>query len=53
MQYGEPLIYSGRIDRWAQSGDTAIRQRILDYSEDDCRATRVLLARIIHAGGMI
>lgn len=28
--------------RWIESGDPAIRQRILDYNEDDCRATRVL-----------
>lgn len=30
-------------DRWVTSGDDAVRQRILDYNEDDCRATRVLL----------
>ncbi len=29
--------------RWVESGDPAIKQRILDYNEDDCRATRVLL----------
>jgi predicted RecB family nuclease len=29
--------------RWAESGDLSIKQRILDYNEDDCRATRVLL----------
>jgi uncharacterized protein len=29
--------------RWVKSGDKAIRQRILDYNEDDCRATAVLL----------
>lgn len=28
--------------RWVESHDPAIRQRILDYNEDDCRATRVL-----------
>ncbi len=28
--------------RWIETGDPAIRQRILDYNEDDCRATRVL-----------
>lgn len=28
--------------RWVESGDPAIRQRVLDYNEDDCRATRVL-----------
>ena len=31
------------FDRWARSGDTEIKQRILDYNEDDCVATRVLL----------
>jgi uncharacterized protein len=31
------------FDRWIQSGDPAIKQRILEYNEDDCRATRVLL----------
>jgi uncharacterized protein len=30
-------------DRWVESGDRAILQRILDYNEDDCRATAVLL----------
>ena len=29
--------------RWVETGDKDIRQRILDYNEDDCRATRVLL----------
>lgn len=28
--------------RWIETGDNSIRQRILDYNEDDCRATRVL-----------
>ena len=27
---------------WVESGDPGVRQRILDYNEDDCRATRVL-----------
>jgi predicted RecB family nuclease len=31
------------FDRWIRTGDLAVRQRILDYNEDDCRATRVLL----------
>jgi predicted RecB family nuclease len=31
------------FDRWARDRDPAVRQRILDYNEDDCRATRVLL----------
>lgn len=30
-------------DRWCRGRDPLIRQRILDYNEDDCRATRVLL----------
>lgn len=29
--------------RWVETGDPDVRQRILDYNEDDCRATRVLL----------
>ncbi len=29
--------------RWVETGDSAVKQRILDYNEDDCRATRVLL----------
>ena len=28
--------------RWVETGDTTIRQRILAYNEDDCRATRIL-----------
>ncbi|MDD5556537.1 MAG: TM0106 family RecB-like putative nuclease [bacterium] len=32
--------------RWVQSGDDAIRRRILDYNEDDCIAMRVLLDAI-------
>ena len=31
------------FDQWVRTGDPAIRQRILGYNEDDCRATRVLL----------
>lgn len=31
------------FDRWVTTRDPAIRQRILDYNEDDCKATRVLL----------
>jgi predicted RecB family nuclease len=34
------------FDRWINTGDRAIRQRIFDYNEDDCRATRVLLDAI-------
>ncbi len=29
--------------RWVKEGDPAVKQRILEYNEDDCRATRVLL----------
>jgi uncharacterized protein len=29
--------------RWVESADPTIKQRILDYNEDDCIATRVLL----------
>jgi len=29
--------------RWIETGDPAVRQRILEYNEDDCRATQVLL----------
>ena len=28
--------------RWTETGNEEIRQRILEYNEDDCRATRVL-----------
>ncbi len=31
------------FDEWVKTRDPAVRQRILDYNEDDCRATRVLL----------
>ena len=31
---------------WLESGDGAIRQRILDYNEDDCVAMRVVLEGI-------
>jgi len=29
--------------RWVDTRDAAVRARLLDYNEDDCRATRVLL----------
>lgn len=29
--------------RWVESKDPETKQRILDYNEDDCRATRILL----------
>lgn len=31
------------FDQWVKTGSTETKQRILDYNEDDCRATRVLL----------
>jgi len=31
------------FDRWCRERKSEVRQRILDYNEDDCRATRVLL----------
>ena len=31
------------FDQWIRTGDPAIRQRIVDYNQDDCVATRVLL----------
>lgn len=31
------------FDRWVKTGNPKLRQRILDYNEDDCIATRVLL----------
>jgi predicted RecB family nuclease len=31
------------FDQWARSSDPALRQRLLDYNEDDCRAMRVVL----------
>jgi predicted RecB family nuclease len=31
------------FDRWVRERDPTVKARILDYNEDDCRATRVLL----------
>jgi predicted RecB family nuclease len=31
------------FDKWVQFGEPAVRNRILEYNEDDCRATRILL----------
>ena len=31
------------FDQWAKTGDPRLRQRLLDYNEDDCRAMRVVL----------
>ena len=33
--------------RWVETGDTTVRQRILDYNEDDCRAMRILRDAIV------
>ena len=30
------------FDQWARTGSAALRQRLLDYNEDDCRAMRVV-----------
>jgi len=30
------------FDQWAKTGDPRLRQRLLDYNEDDCRAMRVV-----------
>ena len=38
------------FDRWIESSDPEIKQRILDYNEDDCIATRVLLDGIRQLG---
>lgn len=31
------------FDQWVRTRDPAVKERILSYNEDDCRATRVLL----------
>jgi predicted RecB family nuclease len=31
------------FDQWTTTGDPTIKQRIVDYNQDDCVATRVLL----------
>jgi predicted RecB family nuclease len=31
------------FDQWAKTSDTKLRQRLLDYNEDDCRAMRVVM----------
>ena len=33
-------------DEWVKTRDPSVKQRILQYNEDDCRATRVVLDRI-------
>jgi predicted RecB family nuclease len=30
------------FDQWAKTGEPGLRQRLLDYNEDDCRAMRVV-----------
>ena len=30
-------------NRWVETGDPAIKQRILDYNEDDCLATGIVV----------
>lgn len=34
------------FDQWVKTGDLAVKQRILDYNEDDCKATGVVLDKI-------
>jgi uncharacterized protein len=34
------------FDQWARGGDPRLRQRLLDYNEDDCRAMRVVWDRM-------
>lgn len=34
------------FDQWARQGDPALRQRLLAYNEDDCRAMRVVLDKM-------
>jgi uncharacterized protein len=43
------------FDQWVKLKDPAIRQRIIDYNEDDCRAMRVLLdaMRGMEVGGKL
>ena len=36
--------------RWVETANPSIRQRILDYNEDDCKATRILLDGIRKLG---
>ena len=36
------------FDEWVKTRDPTVRQRILDYNEDDCRATRVVLDGILN-----
>lgn len=31
------------FDQWAKTADPALRQRLLEYNEDDCRAMRVVM----------
>lgn len=38
------------FDQWVRTRDPTIKARILDYNEDDCRATRVLLDGIRELG---
>jgi hypothetical protein len=49
----EPFLQLGDVragiewfDQCVRTRDTAVKQRSLDYNEDDCRAMRVLLDRM-------
>jgi len=37
--------------QWVETGDPSVRQRILEYNEDDCAATRVLVDAIAQMTG--
>jgi len=46
---GKHVARKGRrcwFDEWARTGNATVKQRILDYNEDDCVAMRVLLEGI-------
>jgi predicted RecB family nuclease len=43
MRMGSPLVVSTE----QETGDPVLNQRILDYNEDDCPATTVLLDGIM------
>jgi len=34
------------FDQWAKTRDPVVKQRLMDYNEDDCRAMRVVLDRM-------
>jgi len=36
-------LHPSSVQRWVETCDPAIKQRILDYNEDDCLATGVVV----------